>query len=230
MPPHAASRLAPLLAALACAAPAREARRAEGPAAPGAGPAAVALAFAWPEGFQARVALEHRQQRGGDAPTGARLVYRLASEPVRGAIRVSTSETRAEGDAPDLEVNVRISEALRQVVGRDGSYLRTEGLEEAVAALEADDEEERATSRDALERIAALDWELLVGAWAGRTLQPGRPVARQLAGSFPLLPGATSSDLDMMGLPAAASQCPQISSTEPSKDSTKTTSESRCWA
>ena len=171
MTPRAASRLAPLLAALACATAPREAARAEAPGPPPQEPAATALSFAWSEGFQARVALEHRQRRGGDPPTGARLVYRLSAEPVgRGALRIAARETLAEGDAPDLEMNVRVSEALRQVVGRDGTHLRTEGLDDALAALGAGDEEERATALAALERIAALDWELLAGAWAGRTM------------------------------------------------------------
>jgi len=150
---------------------------------------ATTLRFAWPDGFQARVTLVHREQRPDAPPASARASHRLVAERRGNAIRVSVRDVEAAGDVPDLEMNVRISEALVQVVAQDGTYLRTEGLDEALAILGAEEGEERGVSRRALERIAELDWELTAGGWAGRALEPGRPSTRQFPGSVPLLPG-----------------------------------------
>jgi len=150
---------------------------------------ALSLQFRWPEGFQARVTLVHREERSGTPSGSARATHRLVTERSGGAIRVLVREAEAEGDVPDLEANIRIAEALVQVVTRDGAYLRTEGLDQALQVLGTSDADSREVARAALERIAELDWELTAGAWAGRTLEAGRPLARQFAGSMPLLPG-----------------------------------------
>lgn len=120
-----------LLGAPACAA-------APGGGRAGASPdaaAAVPLAFAWPDGFEARVTLDHRQERSGAPPATARGTHRIVTERSGRALRVLVRDAEAEGDVPDLEVNLRIAEALVQVVARDGSYLRTEGLREALEIL-----------------------------------------------------------------------------------------------
>jgi len=179
---------APLALALACALGCASPGAARTGGTPSAG-GATALTFAWPDGFGARVRFEHREQRSGSPPATARGTHRLATERAGQVLRVSVRDAEAEGDVPDLEVNLRVAEALVQVVGRDGSYLRTERVREAVELLGAEDEEAREVSRRALERIAALDWELTAGAWAGRTPTPGRVEAREYAGSLPLLPG-----------------------------------------
>jgi hypothetical protein len=121
-------------------------------------------------------------------------------------LRVSVRDAEAEGNTPGLELNVALNETLDQVVGRDGTYLRTEGLERAVELLGADDEESRASTRLALERIAALDWELLVGAWAGRSLRPGQPFSYQFPAAVPLLPGVAAL-LDVEGALAGRVPC-----------------------
>jgi hypothetical protein len=177
-----------VLAATGCVATAgAHARTAETP--PAAEGDVASLHFGWPEGFQARVTLVHREQRSDGRVATARATHRLVTERKGGAIRVLVREVEAEGDVPDLEANVQISEALVQVVSRDGAYLRTEGLEQALEILGAEDEATREVSRAALERISELDWELTAGAWTGRALAPGHPLSRQFSGSMPLLPG-----------------------------------------
>jgi len=159
-----------------------------GAAVPAAGGGPVRLTFAWPQDLQARVTLDHREQRSGE--TGfARFTHRMVVAPEGRALRVATRESEAEGNTPGLELNLAINEALDQIVTRAGAYLRTDGLDEAVELLGARDDEARIASRVALERIAALDWELLAGAWAGRSLRPGEPAAHQFQASVPLLPG-----------------------------------------
>jgi hypothetical protein len=184
-------------ALLGCAGPSRGAGAAAPPAASperGAGPApamtveAVRLTFAWPADLQAGVRLEHREQRGAETGS-ARYTHRMVVTPEGRGLRVETRDAEAEGNTPGLEVNVALNEALAQVVTRSGVYVRTEGLDEGVELLGADDDEDRATARAALERISALDWELVAGAWAGRTLRPGEPVAHRFPASVPLLPG-----------------------------------------
>jgi len=171
------------LGASGCAAPSRPS-----PGAPGGPEAPVHLAFAWPPDLQARVTVDHREWRGSEAGR-ARYAHRMVVAPEGRGLRVSVRDAEAEGNTPGLELNVALNETLDQIVGRDGTYLRTDGLERAVDILGADDEESRASSRLALERIAALDWELMVGAWAGRSLIPGQPVSYQFPAAVPLLPG-----------------------------------------
>ncbi|HTP52668.1 MAG TPA: hypothetical protein VMK42_18415 [Anaeromyxobacteraceae bacterium] len=154
-----------------------------------AGGAPVPLTFAWPDGFQARVTLEHREQRSGAPPAQARASHRLVAERRGKAIWVSVRGIEAEGDVPDLELNVRISEALIQVVSPAGAYLRTEGLENALEILGVGGDEARDVARGALDRISALDWEITAGGWAGRAFSPGRKVSGQFPGSVPLIPG-----------------------------------------
>jgi hypothetical protein len=137
------------------------------------------------------VALAHREWRGREERR-ARYAHRVVVAPEGRWLRVSVRDAEAEGDTPGLEVNVALNETLDQVVAGDGSYVRTEGLEPALELLGADDEESRAASRQALERVAELDWELLVGAWAGRALRPGRPEARAFPGAVPLLPSVAA--------------------------------------
>jgi hypothetical protein len=176
-------------AALGCAAPAREGRPGDG-ASPAGSPGTdgeVRLTFAWPPDLRLRVALDHREWRGREERR-ARYAHRVVVAPEGRWLRVSVRDAEAEGDTPGLELNLALNETLDQVVAADGSYVRTEGLERALELLGADDEEARATSRQALERVAELDWELLVGAWADRALRPGRPEPRAFPGAVPLLP------------------------------------------
>lgn len=184
---RALAPLALLLLFAAGCATAGGARAGGGPAPPGE---AVSLQFGWPRGFEARVTLVHREQRLGGSPASARASHRLVTEQRGSLTRVLVRDVEAEGDVPDLEENVRISEALVQVISRDGTYARTDGLDEALEILSVRDAQAREVARAALDRIARLDWEVTAGAWAGRSLEAGRPLRRQFSGSIPLLPAA----------------------------------------
>ena len=91
----------PLLAALGCVTPAA------GPVAgatvhSASGGAPVPMTFAWPDGFQARVTLEHRQERSGGPTATARATHQLVAERRGRVIRVFVRDVEAEGDVPDL--------------------------------------------------------------------------------------------------------------------------------
>jgi hypothetical protein len=86
-------------------------------------------------------------------------------------------------------VNLRIGEAVIQVVAPDGTFLRAEGLDEALAFLPVADDAGREKARKALGQMAAEDWELTAGAWQGLRLEEGVTVRRRAEGSVPLLPG-----------------------------------------
>jgi hypothetical protein len=171
------------LALLACAGPSREA------AAGAAGPGAVALRFAWPAGFQTRVLLRHEARRSGRAPAHAVVRHLIVAETRGKEIWIFNRDTEGEGDEPGLDVNLRIGEAVIQVVAPDGTFLRAEGLDEALAFLPGADDAGREGARKALARLAAEDWELTAGAWQGRRLEEGAAVGKQVEGSVPLLPG-----------------------------------------
>jgi len=176
----------PLLAAialLACAGPSRQATRGA------AGPGAVALRFAWPAGFQTRVLLRHESRRSGHPPAHAVVRHLIVAETRGEEIWIFNRETEGEGDEPGLDVNLRIGEAVIQVVAPDGTFLRAEGLDEALAFLPGAGDAGREGARKALARMAAEDWELTAGAWQGRRLVEGDAVVKQVAGSVPLLPG-----------------------------------------
>ncbi|BDG08291.1 hypothetical protein [Anaeromyxobacter paludicola] len=175
------------------------ARQADGGAAPGA--EQVALRFAWPDGFRARVALEHQTLREGDPPTRAVVRHELTTERKGGEIFVRTSGTEGEGDEPELQLNLAIGEALVQVVGRDGAFKRAEGIDRAVELLRRGgaDEPSGRTARDSIGRQVREDWEMTVGAWRGRSLAAGRPVTSQQEGALALLPAVTGTmDVELL--------------------------------
>jgi len=183
-----------LLALVACAGPSREA--AGGPA---AGPGAVTLRFAWPAGFQTRVLLRHESRRSGQPPSRAVVRHLITTEARGREIWIFNRETEGQGDEPGLEVNLHIGEAVIQVVAPDGTFLRAEGLDEALAFLPGADEAAREKARKALARMAAEDWELTTGAWQGRRLEEGATVGKRVEGSVPLLPGLVSAmDVELL--------------------------------
>lgn len=175
------------LALLACAGPAREAPKG------GAAPGAAALRFAWPEGFQTRVLLRHESRRSGQAPAHAVVRHLIVTEARGKEIWIFNRETQGEGDEPGLDVNLRIGEAVIQVVAPDGTFLRAEGLDEALAFLPDTDAAGREKARKALARLTAEDWELTAGAWRGRRLEEGAAVRTQGEASVPLLPGLAAA-------------------------------------
>ena len=176
--------LAPLLAASAlsaCAGPTGGAR--------GSGAEAASLRFAWPEGMRLRVSMRHEARRGDQPRRGAMVRHLVVVEGRGDELWVRNRNFQAQGNEEDLEQNVRIAEALVQVVGRDGAFRRAEGLEEGVAVVAPDSEAERARLRDTMARAAAEDWEATVGAWRGLTLTAGAMRRKEVAASVPLVPG-----------------------------------------
>lgn len=172
---------APALLALACA-------HGGGGPAPGAASAGpVTLAFRWPDGFQSHVLIAHESRRRGAEPTGLVARQRMVAERQGDEIRVFTRDLVARGDEPDLETNVKVNQALVQVVAPDGRFRRAEGLDQALEALEASGATDRERARQALVRSTALDWELLVGAWAGQRLAPGELHRKRLQAYVPHL-------------------------------------------
>ncbi len=155
-----------------------------------------ALHFAWPDGYRARVDLRHEGSRTGRPPTRALVRQRIVTELRGEEIWVFTRDSQAEGNEPNLGLNLKIGEALVYVVSRQGAFLRTEGLEKAVDLLQQGEEGDREQARASLVRMAAEDWAVTVGVWRGRQLEEGKPQHERIQGSLPLLPG-TASDLDV---------------------------------
>jgi hypothetical protein len=153
----------------------------------GASPGAVALRFAWPEDYRSHVFVVHESRRSGTEPTGLVARQRLVAERKGDEIWVSTHEIAARGTEPDLEAIVKINQALVQVVSPDGRFRRAEGLDQALSAMKIGSAAEGAVAREALTRSAASDWELVVGAWAGQTLDVDQVRHKQAKGGVPLL-------------------------------------------
>jgi hypothetical protein len=160
----------------------------------------AALRFAWPDGYRARVVLSHKGSRTGRPPTHALVGQQIVTERRGDEIWVFTRDSQAEGDEPNLRLNLQIGEALVYVVNPQGAFLRAEGLEKAIDLLQGDEEGDREQARTSLVRMATEDWAVIVGAWRGRQLEEDKPQRERIQGSLPLLPGA-ATDLDVeMGL------------------------------
>ncbi len=156
------------------------------------------LRFAWPEGYRARVDLHHERNRPNRPPTRAVVRQHLAAERRGDEIWVSTSDSKAEGDEPNLEVNLEIGEALVYVVSREGAFLRAEGVEKAIDLLPEDDGRDRERARASLQHLAQEDWAVTVGVWRGRRLEEGKPQRLRIEGGVPLMPGiATALDVEL---------------------------------
>lgn len=166
-----------------CAGPARETSA--------AGPAqSVLFRFAWPDGFRAQVSLRHESNRQGAPPSVAQVRQVLEVEARGKELWVFTRQAEGEGDDPDLAANLAIAEAIVQVVGRDGQYLRAEGVDKALDVLASHgDQRDREEARRTLERLSAEDWEASVGLWRGQKLELGKPRHRRVESSLPLIPG-----------------------------------------
>jgi len=181
--------LVPALAAIlaspalpGCAGPRKEA--AAGP------PESVAFRFAWPDGFRAQVSLRHESHREGAPPTTGVVRQVLEVEAHGKELWVITRQSEGEGNDPDLATNLAIAEAIVQVIGRDGQYLRAEGVDKALDILASQgDQRDREEARRTLQRLAAEDWEASVGLWRGQTFELGKPRHRRIEASLPLIPG-----------------------------------------
>ncbi len=181
--------LVPLLAATAlpgCAGPSREtaADAAE----------SVSFRFAWPDGFRLLVSLRHESQRPGEPPSVAVVRQVLEAEARGQELWVFTRQSEGEGSDPDLAMNLAIGQAIVQVVGRDGQYLRAEGVDKALDILASHgDPRDREEARRTLQRLTAEDWEASVGLWRGQRLELGKPRHRRVEASLPLVPGIVAA-------------------------------------
>jgi len=178
--------LASLLAAPAlpgCAGP-RQERAAAGPG------ESASFRFAWPDAFRVQVSLRHESHRQG-APPSIGVVRQVLEVEARGEeLWVFTRQSQGEGSDPDLATNLAIAEAIVQVVGRDGRYLRAEGIDKALDILASQgDQRDREEARRTLQRLTAEDWEASVGLWRGQRLELGKPRHRRIESSLPLIPG-----------------------------------------
>jgi hypothetical protein len=184
--PTPSSLLALLLLAAGCA----HAGPASAERSPRAAP--VRLTFAWPDGFRAEVLVRHQSQIRSDPPAG--VVARRVLSTIRrdGEIWVATRDIVPMGDGQDLVKALRVRDEVVQVVDARGAFLRAERLDRALPPPNALDEQAREALRHALARDAAEDWEVTVGAWAGQTLEEGRPLHKLFPGAVPLLPMADS--------------------------------------
>ncbi len=159
--------------------------------APGGGPRppaeSVTLAFAWPEEFRAELLVRHESQQNAQPPVQAFARRTLSAARRDGELWISTYDDRP-GRTPEAGRAVRGSDALVQVVTPQGAFLRAELTDRALRLLESADRARREEMRRALVRAAAEDWEITVGAWAGRRLERDRPLHKTFQGSVPLLP------------------------------------------
>ncbi len=150
----------------------------------------VLFRFAWPDGFRAQVSLRHASHRQGAAPSMVVVRQVLEVEARGNELWVLTRKAEGEGDDPDMAVNLAIAEAIAQVVGRDGRYLRAEGIDKALDILASHgDQRDREEARQTLHRLSAEDWEASVGLWRGQRLEMGKPRHRTIEASLPLVPG-----------------------------------------
>ncbi len=164
------------------------------PAPGGGGDGDVALRFAWPEPFRVRMSLRHETHRTAGQPTGAIVAQILAVEPHGKELWVVNRDSEGQGNEPDLALNLRVGEALVQVVTPRGAFVRAEGLDEAVALLARENPDlDRDSVRRALARSAADDWEVTVGAWNGQRFRPGERRHRRVDGSLPLVSGIAAA-------------------------------------
>lgn len=159
---------------------------AHAPAGSPAAPAPVALRFDWPEGFTAEVLARQEQESWGSDPVrslsrrtlvtarqGQDIVVRSRSAP--------GEEGRRRGKAE------RLTDGLGEVVRRDGTFVRADGVEGALDLVRHGGEVPVDVARRGLERSLATDWEILAGAWAGRSFVRGQPQHKRFAGSVPLM-------------------------------------------
>lgn len=144
--------------------------------------------FAWPDGLRLGVLMHHEGRRGERPPRGALVRHLVVVEGRGDELWVRNQDFQGQGTEEDLEQNLRIAEALVQVVGRDGRFLRAEGIDQGVAVVAPGSEEERNRLRDTMARAAAEDWDVTVGAWRGLTLAAGAMRRQEVAGSLPLVP------------------------------------------
>jgi len=162
-----------------------------GPAADAAG----GLRFAWPDGLTVKVSSTSTTTEDGQPPEHSGLDYQLRLEGQGEERKLITEQltptgggaSPAEGPPPSLPTII---------LGPKGELRRVEGIEQVVQEMvqEAEsqgipkEQQEQITGlvRDAMERAARSQWELLVGKWSGLALKPGESVERKSQTTVPL--------------------------------------------
>jgi hypothetical protein len=179
------------------------------PGAPAAEPAGVGqvdpklvrLRFDWPASTEVQATQRRTRTRTGHAPvtTTTRFTQRL--ERREGTLRISTSGTTWEGDAPypgspaAVEGVLRAAERVMQVVSPEGEFRGLEGVEALRPALSRvlegsvpPEQLERAlTFAEASMQLQAQEmWNLAVGFWIGADLELGERYVMRTEAEVPL--------------------------------------------
>jgi len=176
----------------------------------------IALAFAWPAGFSARVAGAESSRLVTDVvrdESRTQMSYRLSLEPHPGGVRIRYDDFSLHDPRTDALVRLRsvpgletLTAALRPsfVVATDGRFGGTPGLEEDVAAINRALDALHARpeglpegspllptrfSAELFRRHAPVEWEPLVELWAGREIVLGERYRVDLVTRMPLLDG-----------------------------------------
>jgi hypothetical protein len=166
-----------------------------------ADPKLVRLRFDWPATAEVQATQRRTRTRTGQAPvtTTTRFTQRL--ERREGALRISTSGTTWEGDAPypgspaAVEGVLRAAERVVQVVSPEGEFRGLEGVEalrpalaRVLAASVPPEQVERALgfAEAAMQAQAQEMWNLAVGFWIGADLELGERYGMRTEAEVPL--------------------------------------------
>jgi hypothetical protein len=174
----------------------------------GGSSAAGGLRFAWPDGLTLKVSSTSTTTEDGQPPEQSGLDYQLRLEGQGEERKLITEQlTPAEAGAPPDE---GMPPSLPTIIlGPKGELRRVEGIDAVVQEMvqEAEsqgipkEQQEQITGlvRDAMERAARSQWELLVGKWSGLSLKPGESVERKGQVTVPLF-GSTAATREKVSL------------------------------
>jgi hypothetical protein len=181
---------------------------------------AIPLRFGWEPGMQAEIDFEHVRVRSmGSESASARLTatYRMDVSAHAGGLAIDYSGIRwttlpppNPGTGRYYEVQARVSGGARprSVVSRAGAFLRVEGEAQVAAQTRAAlepllsrvDASMRESARamlaarlqpGALGHAAADEWNAMVGLWAGKELEMGKPYTMENASRSPVFENVT---------------------------------------
>jgi len=153
------------------------------------------LRFAWPDGLTLQVSTQSTTTEDGQPPEQSALEYRLRLEGQGEERKLITEQLAApgEGASPD---EGKPPQLPSMILGPKGELRRVEGVDAVVQEMvqEAENQgippEQRqqitGLVRDAMERAARSQWELLIGKWSGLTLKPGETMERKSQTTVPL--------------------------------------------
>jgi hypothetical protein len=151
------------------------------------------LRFAWPDGLTVKVSSTSRTTEEGQPPEQSGLEYQLRLEGQGAERKLLTEQLAVVGGAPAEGAPPPLP---TMVLGPKGELLRLEGIDQAVQEMmqEAEsqgipkEQQEQIVGlvRDALERAARSQWEVLVGKWSGLSLKAGESLERKGQTTVPL--------------------------------------------